>query len=135
MQEVAGSSPAGSTKRLLVAYAERPKSLRTLLRDRHTFATNGLVRIRQAFALVFFVALWGVVMATSASAATPVCKVGQKSTIKSPCLPQVKQKEVAPAAIDPGDVGERQGRGDAVTVITFLDIPRGLYQLSVTNPS
>jgi hypothetical protein len=116
-----------------------------------------LVRIRQAFALVFLVALCGAAAANSASnkvsavcqvgvkstaakpcSPTPVCKAGVKSTTLNPCVAAsaiVGAKEVAPIAIDPGDTGERQGLGDAVTVITFLDIPRGLYRLSVNNTS
>jgi hypothetical protein len=118
------------------------------------------VRIGQAFALVFVVALCGVALATSASArVSAVCQIGQKSTAAKPCSPTpecaVNQKStksspclkasqiqnaapaqaVAPIQIDPGDTGERQGLGDAVTVVHFLDIPRGLYQLTVDNTS
>jgi hypothetical protein len=121
----------------------------------------GLVRGRQALALVFLVALCGAAAANSASAKSsagiPVCQVGQKATIPIPCTPTpvcaVNQKStkavpcvaaaqianaaapVAPIAIDPGDTGARQGLGDAVTIMRFLDIPAGLYQLDVTNTS
>jgi hypothetical protein len=118
------------------------------------------VRIRQAFALVFLVALCGAATANSASAKssvvcqvnqvssiskpctkTPACAANQTSTKAKPCVTAAQinnappEQEVAPVQIDPGDTGERQGLGDAVTVITFLDIPRGLYQLSVENTS
>lgn len=78
--------------------------------------------------------------------ATPRCTIGQSSTTKRPCndaahaqiadiLGKAGAKEVAPIAIDPTNTGERTGNGDAVTVITFLDIPKGLFRLSVTNTS
>jgi len=131
-----------------------------LLRGRMSFGNNAPVRIRQAMAFVFVVALCGAAAANSATTrASAVCQVGTKSTAAKPCTPTppcatnqksttaspcvaaslitnaAPAKAVAPIAIDPGDTGERQGLGDAVTVITFLDIPRGLYQLSVNNTS
>jgi hypothetical protein len=109
------------------------------------------MRFRQAFALVFLVALCGAVAANGAptkNTATPTCKAGQKSTAKSPCL-KPKAKTVAPKAAkaltaeelaalaDPGDVGGRVNATDAVTIIRFLD-PMGSppkYQLEVENTS
>jgi hypothetical protein len=130
------------------------------------------VRIRQALAVVFLVALCGATAANSAPSKVtapskasafctpgtigggpnpctpaPLCSKGVKTTKAKPCntiyeMTIVKQllrnaalREVAPIQIDPSNIGERQGKGDAVTVITFLDIPAGKYRLSVNNTS
>jgi hypothetical protein len=110
------------------------------------------MNFRQALALVVFMALCGGVgasAATSSHSATPVCKPGQKSTAKSPCLTKATTTTKAPTAAkalnqdqlaalaDPGDTGGRVGATDAVTVIRFLD-PQGhppKYQLEIDNTS
>ena len=110
--------------------------------------------LRQALAVVLFVALCGGVGASASTSestaigAVPVCKTGQKSTTKNPCK-KATTTTVAPSAAkaltqdelaalaDPGDTGGRVNATDAVTIIRFLD-PTGhppKYQLEIENTS
>src|SRR5205807_716064 len=108
---------------------------------------------RQALALVSFMALVGGLFATAgsaATAATPTCRTGQKSTAAHPCVvakaktitapvasgaKPVPQSQLVTQVADPGDTGARIGATDAVTIVRFLDPMRGLYQIEVDNTS
>src|SRR5438132_6013614 len=109
------------------------------------------MRLRQALALVTFMALCGCLGASATRNTTPTCKTGQVSTKAHPCVrassktvdaapiaPNAKpvpQQQLVTQVADPGDTGARVGATDADTVVHFLDPMRGLYQIEVFNTS
>ena len=100
---------------------------------------TGLVRTRQALALVCLLALGVCASATAASharsATNPICKTGQIATAAKPCrAAPISTADLVPIQ-DPGDTGVRVGATDAVTIIRYLDPFQGKYQIEVENTS